>query len=355
MKKNDKTSLQKLEKKRMVKLSLFFSLLVFVTLVCALFFACAIVLSLYLIFGAEAFSPLTILLYMILISVFIGFFIALPMTRIHLYPFANIINQLNRLANGDYTARLTFKKMLLNQRTFRELSSSFNKLAGELENTEMLRADFINNFSHEFKTPIVSIAGFAKLLKRGNLSDEQRAEYIEIIESESMRLSRMATNMLELTKIDNQSILTDVKRYNLSEQIRSSVLLLEDKWMEKDVGIDIDIGEYYISANEQLLKQVWINLLDNAVKFSHSGESVDITATETDTQIRIGITNKKYPISEQDKAHLFDKFYQADRSHSSDGNGIGLAIVMKILKLHEASIDVESDEELTTFTVSLNK
>lgn len=131
----------------------------------------------------------------------------------------------------------------------------------------MLRSDFINNFSHEFKTPIVSIAGFAKLLRRGNLTDEQKEEYLEVIEEESLRLSAMANNVLNLTRVENQTILTEVTRFNLSEQIRGAVLLLAEKWTPKNLYMDMQFGEHMICANEELLKQVWINLLDNAIKF----------------------------------------------------------------------------------------
>lgn len=141
-------------------------------------------------------------------------------------------------------------------------------MAEELENTQMLRSDFINNFSHEFKTPIVSIAGFAKLLRRGNLTDAQKEEYLAIIEEESLRLAAMATNVMNLTKVENQTILTDLTTFNLSEQIRACVLLLEEKWSRKELDLDLEFPEYTIRANEELLKQVWINLLDNAIKYS---------------------------------------------------------------------------------------
>lgn len=136
-----------------------------------------------------------------------------------------MIDGINNLAAGNFRVRLKFGWPITNHPAFAKLSDSFNKMAEDLEHTEMLRSDFINNFSHEFKTPIVSIAGFAKLLKRSNLTEAQRAEYLNVIEEESMRLSQMATNVLNLTKVENQSILTDVSRYNLSEQLRSCILL----------------------------------------------------------------------------------------------------------------------------------
>lgn len=187
--------------------------------------------------------------------------------KIILKPIKRIIDQLDRLASGDFKTRLHFGKPIADHPTFKQVEKSFNRAAEELDYTEMLRSDFINNFSHEFKTPIVSIAGFAKLLRRGNLTDEQKEEYLEVIEEESLRLSAMANNVLNLTRVENQTILTEVTRFNLSEQIRGAVLLLAEKWTPKNLYMDMQFGEHMICANEELLKQVWINLLDNAIKF----------------------------------------------------------------------------------------
>ncbi len=289
-----------------------------------------------------------------LISISIGFIVAMLTLKYPLKPFNQIITQMNRLAKGDFKARLHFSKSIASYPAFKETSESFNKMAQELEGSEMLRSDFINNLSHEFKTPIVSIAGFAKLLKKGNLTDEQREEYLTIIEEESLRLSHVATNVLNLTKIENQSILTDISTYNLSEQIRSAVLLLEDKWSKKDIDLNLDLGEYSITANEELLKQVWINLLDNAVKFSPEKERVDINLTDSTYTLTFTISNKGY-LSEENIKKIFNKFYQADESHAGEGSGVGLAIVKKITQLHRGHIEVTCKDSVTTFTLTLPK
>ena len=195
-------------------------------------------------------------------SVVIGTLVAAFISKIPLKPINKLISGMDRLAKGDYEARLDLGE----GRVGREISQSFNTLAAELKNTEMLRSDFVNNFSHEFKTPIVSIRGFAKLLQKGELPKETREEYLEIIVEEASRLSTMATNILDLTKVENQSILTDITCFNLSEQIRSCILLLEKKWEEKELGIQAEFGEYKWMGNEEFLKQVWINLLDNAIE-----------------------------------------------------------------------------------------
>lgn len=298
-------------------------------------------------------SPMTIILVMSVISWLIGSATAFLVLKVPLRPVDSMIRQMNRLASGDFKARLNLNGALSAYPVFKEVAKSFNKMAEELEKTEVLRTDFINNFSHEFKTPIVSIAGFAKVLKRGNLTDEQRKEYIDIIEKESLRLSYMATNVLNLTKVENQTILTDQTQYNLSEQIRASVLLLEKKWSEKNLDLGLEFGEYSICANEELMKQVWINLIDNAIKFTPDYGTVNIKISEQDNALVIKIINTGSEIAPEKQSKIWSKFYQADESHSSEGNGIGLAIVKKVIDLHGGSVDVKSENSITAFTVKL--
>ncbi len=293
------------------------------------------------------------LVYLSITSVVIGIGISFLTIKYPLKPLNRMINQINRLASGDFKARLKFGKPLSVHPTFKEMSESFNKMAEELEGTEMLRSDFVNNFSHEYKTPIVSIAGFAKLLRRGNLTEEQKAEYLAIIEEESLRLASMANNVLSLTRVENQSILTEVKRYNLSEQIRSCLLLLESKWSKKNTDFSLEFGEVSVSADEELLKQVWINLLDNAIKFSPEGSVVDISITEHEDSVSVKITNSGSEIPPEHIKKIFGKFYQADESHGSEGNGVGLAVVKRIVELHSGEVTAESADGKTSFTVLL--
>lgn len=275
--------------------------------------------------------------------------------KIPMKPVNKLINQMNRLAAGDYKARLDYGDFLSKHPTIVELTDSFNRMASELQSTEMLRSDFINNFSHEFKTPIVSITGFAKLLRKGNLPEEKKEEYLRIIETESLRLSQMATNVLNLTKVENQTILTDITEFNLSEQIRSCILVLSEKWEQKEIEYIIDFDEYNIRANEDLLKQVWINLLGNAVKFSPTGGMIEVKITEQEDTMTVSIMNTGSEIAPEHQKKIFNKFYQADESHSSEGNGIGLVIVKLITELHDGTVSVSSGNGSTTFTVVLPK
>lgn len=298
-------------------------------------------------------KPGIIFIFMSLISMVMGFIITMFAGKILLKPFNRIINKLNCLAKGDFNARLQFGKPICDHPTFREIQNSFNRAAEELQHTQVLSGDFINNFSHEFKTPIVSIAGFAKLLRHGNLTEEQRQEYLAAIEEESLRLSYLATNVLNLTKVENHTILTNVSKFNLSEQLRGAVLLFADKWSQKNLEMDIEFGEHLIYANEELLKMVWINLLDNAVKFSDPGGKVTVKITEGEKDIYVAVSNNGREIPLDSRTLIFNKFYQADESHSSNGSGIGLAIVKKVVDLHRGEVFAQSGGGTTTFTVKL--
>lgn len=288
-------------------------------------------------------------------SLVCGTLIALFLGSVPLRSMNRMTEGLHRLASGDYKAHIEPKGFLYMIAPVRDMVESFNATAAELEGTEMLRSDFINNFSHEFKTPIVSIAGFAGLLKQGNLSREEQLEYLDIIESESRRLAQMATNVLDMTKVENQTILTDVTTFNLSEQLRTCVLLLERKWETKNLEMNLELEEHMISGNQELLKHVWVNLLDNAIKFSPEGQTVEISAAEEEGRIAVSICNTGSFIPKEQQEAIFRKFYQADRSHNTEGNGIGLAVVKRVVELHGGTVAVESNPAFTKFTVTLPK
>lgn len=304
---------------------------------------------------SEAAKYKAVLQSMMMITMAVGIILTIFLTRNLLIYVNRIINRMNRLASGEYSVRLNYGKPICFHPTVMEIVSSFNRMAEELEKSEMLRMDFINNLSHEFKTPIVSIAGFAKMLKKENLPEEQRREYLNIIEEEAKRLAEMASNVLNITKVENQTILTDVSKFNLSEQIRSCVLLLEEKWNKKNLGFDLEFQEFDIYANEELLKEVWINLIDNAVKFSPENENIAISIEEMKEKYYITVSNKGEMIKEENWGNLFHKFYQADESHATEGYGIGLAVVKKVIELHRGSVNVKCKDGEIFFRVELYK
>ena len=345
------------EQKQRFSLTLLFGAVVFLIILTA------IVLSVIAMFGLAWLGIIgskageirlgSVLLFMSGISLIIGSLIALLLGKIPLNPINKLVNGMNSLAAGNFKTRIEYEGLIERHPTFNEITESFNTLAEELENTEVLRSDFINNFSHEFKTPIVSIAGFAKLLKKGNLTEEQRAQYLDAIEEESMRLSYMATNVLNMTKVENQTILSDVTRFNLSEQVRDVLLLLEGGWTKKNIDLQPDFDEFEIEANEELLKQVWINLIDNAVKFAPRCGTVALDIAEAGESIAVKVSNTGKDIDPEKIDKLFNKFYQADESHAGEGNGIGLAIVKRVVDLHGGKVTVKSQNGMTSFTVEL--
>lgn len=284
-----------------------------------------------------------------LISVLVGTILSIFFSKLPLRPIREIMKAVDQIAGGDYSIRLDLK----GPEDFRKLSDKFNHMAEELGSVEMLRTDFVNNFSHEFKTPIVSIRGFAKALKWDDLSDEERNEYLNIIIHESKRLSDLSANVLYLSKLEKQTILTGQKTFNISEQIRLAIALLDEKLIQKHLDIIFDSNEFFITGNEEMLKQVWINLLDNAIKFSPVYGKVKINIIKNGEQLIIGFTNDGEHIPPEIQEHIFDKFYQGDCSHSTPGNGLGLSIAKKIVTLHSGSISVHSADKENTFTICL--
>ena len=346
----------KRDQRNIRRLTLVFSLFVLGILIvvlglCSL--AAYLLVELGVIASEDGIRTWHIVVFMAICSLVLGTVISIITSKMILSPLNMMTSKINSLASGNFGTRVDFDEIVKRVPSFLKLSEVFNKLSEELKNTEMLRSDFINNFSHEFKTPIVSIAGFAKLLKKGNLTEEQKNQYLSAIEEESMRLSYMATNVLNLTKVENQSILTDVSTFNVSEQIRSCFLLLEPKWSKKELELQVELDEYAVDASEELLKQVWINLIDNAIKFSNDKSTINLSASMEKDKLSVAITNYGAEISEDAMAKIFNKFYQHDLSHSTEGNGIGLAIVKKILQLHNGIIEVSSVNGAVTFTVTL--
>lgn len=282
-------------------------------------------------------------------SILIGTSLAAVFGTIPLRPLREIMDATDRIANGDYSARLSLKGL----DELRALGDKFNHMAEELGSVEMLRTDFINNFSHEFKTPIVSIRGYAKELKQDDLTPEERNEYLDIIISESERLVSLSTNVLYLSKIEKQAILLDRKRFNLSEQIRLVLALLGKKFTDKNLEPEFNGKEIWCEGNEEMLKQVWINLLDNAIKFSPPDKKIKVYVTDSSGEISIKIQDFGNGMSPEQQKRIFDKFYQCDESHAATGNGLGLTIVKRIIDLHEGGITVCSSNKGSTFEVIL--
>ena len=337
-------------RKNKLYLSLLFAILVMAIMLTTMLitYACSFLIQYTGLFYAEA-NKVPLFLYSVVCLV-LGFILSLVFSRIPLKPIRQVIEAADKLASGDFSARIELK----GAGEIEQLNKSFNHMAEELGSVEMLRSDFVNNFSHEFKTPIVSIRGFAKMLKRDDLTDEERIEYLDIIISESERLTELATNVLNLTKVEQQTILTEKKRFNVSEQIRLAISMLDGKWTSKNISVSLTAPELFITANEDMLKQVWLNLLDNAMKFSDKNGKVEITAQKSETGYIFTFANQGTPIPPEAQTHIFDKFFQGDKSHTEKGNGLGLSIAARIVDLHGGTIKLQkSDQTQTIFIVTI--
>lgn len=326
------------------RLKRFHLALLFALIVCLIMFGSSIVIFFFgfmlykMGFNVVDYNHRISLLVFALISLVIGTFFAFLFSNKALKPLLEIMKATDLIAEGDYSARLDLK----GPNELKQLSDSFNNMAEELGSVELLRTDFVNNFSHEFKTPIVSIRGFARILKRPDLTLEVRSEYLDIIISESERLAELADQVLSLSKLENQVIITDKNEYNVSEQIRLIIAMMHSKWSERNIEIDFDRGEMMLYANEELMKQVFINLLDNAVKFSPDDSSVKVIIQEKVHSLVFLIRDQGKGIDKETASHIFEKFYQGDTSHAVSGNGLGMTIAKRIVTLHGGTIRVSS-------------
>ena len=286
-------------------------------------------------------------------SVFIGMFLSTAFSRRIVKPINDLISATNEVTKGNFDVWVesTDKSNELN-----DLIHSFNNMAKELESIEIFRNDFINNFSHEFKTPIVSIKGFAKQLQKDDLSKEDRKEFTDIIISESDRLTHMATNILLLNKYENQEILSSQTSFLLDEEIRKVLVILEKEWSQKELTLDLLMDEVHYTGNEEMLSQVWMNLISNAVKFSDDYGILTVRCFEEEKSVIVQITDYGIGMSEETVAHIFEKFYQGDLGHKAQGNGLGLSIVKRILNICGGDIEVQSAiGKGSTFIVRLPK
>ena len=224
----------------------------------------------------------------------------------------------------------------------------------ELGKVEVIQKDFINNVSHEIKTPISSIQGFAKLLEDENLPEAERKEYAEIIIEESNRLLNLSTNILRLSKIQNQGKIVRKDHINITEQLRKAIAVLENKWNEKSLTFNISAKDVYYDGDEELTFQVWMNLIDNAIKFSKQNGKITIDVKEENDEVVVKIKDNGMGMSKEEQERIFTRFYQIDKSHSQEGSGLGLSIVKSIIDLSGGKIEVESKENSgTTFTIKL--
>lgn len=237
---------------------------------------------------------------------------------------------------------------------FKPIFENFNKMSKELLSIQTLKDEFIHDFSHEFKTPIASINGFANLLLEGGLTEEEERQYLKIIVDESARLSRLSESTLMLNRLENQQFVGEVKSYRLDLQLKECVIMLERDWSAKDITINSELPPISFEGNSTLMQQVWLNLLTNAIKFTPAHGEVTIRAARDQHNITVSVSDTGIGMSKEVASHVFEKYYQGDKSHSTRGNGLGLAIVKRIVTLSGGDVFVDSRENVgSTFTVKL--
>ena len=300
-------------------------------------------------FGVWLGMPYTIRV--LLICILSGAAIAVGLSKIFVSPMMKLGDAMRKVAGGDFSVRLDCTSRI---HDVREVYGSFNTMVKELGNTETLQTDFVSNVSHEFKTPINAIEGYASLLQDTQLTDEQKNAYIDKIIFNTRRLSDLVGNILLLSKVNNQTISPKTSTFRLDEQVRQSILALESKWENKEIEFDIDLDEIEYTGFENLLSHVWLNLIDNAVKFSPQNGQIRIRLKQLDSSVTFSIWDNGLPIPEADIDRIFNKFYQGDNSHAAEGNGLGLALVRKIVAAEQGTINVSSSEDAgTEFVVAL--
>lgn len=291
-------------------------------------------------------------------SIIIGTLLSFIIGNTVLKPLSELIKATKRVAGGDYTVRLEIgwiEKHTIKE--LRELIRDFNDMTEELRNTELFRKDFISSFSHEFKTPLASIRGFARQLYDGDLTPEQQREFSKIILDETEYLSVLSQNTLLMTSLENKDIVSEKTSFSLDEQLRGCMIRLEPQWSAKTIEIDMEgLEDVEFFWNEQLLAHVWNNLFDNAVKFTPEGGLIRVSCGRENDTVTVVIEDSGCGIAENALPHIFEKFYQADSSHATKGNGLGLPLVKRIVELCDGTVEVSSElGRGTTFTVRLKE
>ena len=296
-------------------------------------------------------NPLAPIVFLLFISVIIGTSISLFVAKKILKPITNFSNATDEVAKGNFDIEINESSPI---KEIRDLSKNFNIMVHELSSIETLRNDFIVNVSHEFKTPIATIEGYATLLQGNSLSDDEYKEYTQMIIHSARQLNTLSGNILSLSKLENQELIMEKDLYRLDEQIRHAVLMLESEWSLKDIDFQIDLVKTEFCGNEGLLLQVWLNLIGNAIKFTANGGTIYISLSKENSSIVFTIADTGIGIDNEIINHIFDKFYQGDTTRKTEGNGLGLALVKRIIDLSKGSITVNSClDKGTTFCVNL--
>lgn len=272
-------------------------------------------------------------------------------------PIKRITRGLEKISGGDFDTRIAPVSNISGIAEYNEIVTYINKMAAELGSVETLRTDFVSNVSHEMKTPLAVIQNYSTLLQAPFLTDQERQEYARAINDATKRLAALITNILKLNKLENQQIFPESRSFDLGEQLCGCLLEFESEWERKDIEIETDIEDgVTVSADPELLSLVWNNLFSNALKFTEEGGTVGLRLSQQGDRVLVAVSDTGCGIDPETGKHIFDKFYQGDTSHAARGNGLGLALVKRVIDITGGEISVESEQgKGSTFTVVLRK
>ena len=295
------------------------------------------------------------LIVVIMLALTIAAVVTVIISGMFLEPIDQMSDAMKKVASGDFSVHIDNNHRHCRIKNIEIMNTNFNKMVDGLNSTEMLKTDFITNVSHELKTPLASIEGYASLLSATELSDEQRLYTSNIMRSAS-KLTTLTGNILRLSKLDNQQMALKESEFSLDEQIRQAILLQEKSWSDKELDIEPDLDPISFIGYEELLEHVWSNLISNAIKFTPKNGTIAFSLHEQDGNIVAIVRDTGIGMSDFEQEHVFDKFYQAETNHSAEGNGLGLPLVKKIVSMHNGTIRIESrPNEGAAFIVTLPK
>lgn len=272
-------------------------------------------------------------------SILLGSTLAVFVGRVIIRPIKKLGDAFFEVSQGNFSIKVSENERIAE---IREIAKQFNSMVHDLSHMETMRMDFVAGVSHEFKTPISSIKGYATLLQNNNLSAEKHDYYVTKILDNSKKLSALSSNMLLLSRLENQELVIGKKVFRLDEQIRQTILLLENKWTKKNIQFDLDLPCFMYKGSEELSERIWFNIIDNAIKHSYDGGNIEIRIGTVDGYVEVEISDSGEGMSDEILKHIFDKFYQGDKSRATDGNGLGLSLVKRIVDIFDGSIKVES-------------
>lgn len=271
-------------------------------------------------------------------------------------PTNKILDVTSEIAKGNFDVKLKIKHRHNKFDEYDKIMENINKMSDELSKNEILKTDFISNVSHEIKTPLAIIQNYSVILKNENLSKQERENYLNELTNATKRLSNLITNILKLNKLENQKLDFDTSKFNLGEELGTSIVSFEELAEKKGLELDCDIDDAYIVSSKELLDIVWNNVLSNAIKFTQKNGKISVVLSQNDTFVIVKISDTGIGMSKETGSRIFDKFYQGETSHSGEGNGLGLALVKKVIDILGGEISVESElGKGTTFTIKLKK